>query len=216
MQFWRTRAFVYALAAVAVGLMLLAGKMIARGPERFGPVDMVKMDPATPVPSTPLVGGPFTLTDHGGKTVSDADFRGQYMLVYFGYIFCPDVCPTSLQLITDALNELGPLADKVVPVFITIDPERDTVEAMRDYVAHFHPRTVGLTGPVEAIEKVAKAYRVYYAKVTGKSGNNPDYLVDHTAITYLMGPDGKFVHHFAHGAELPKVIEQLKDKLAVK
>lgn len=216
MRFWKTRAFVYGLAAVAVGLIFLAGKMIARGPERFGPVDLVKSDAPAPSPSAPLVGGPFTLADHTGKTVSDADFRGRYMLVYFGYIFCPDVCPTSLQTITEALDQLGPLADKVTPIFITVDPERDNVEAMRDYVAHFHPRLIGLTGTVEATSAVAKSYRVYFSKVTDKSGDNADYLVDHTAITYLMDPEGKFIHHFAHGTEAAKMAEQLKEKLSAK
>jgi len=154
---------------------------------------------------TALVGGPFTLTSQTGKRVSDADFRGQYMLVVFGYTYCPDVCPAELQVMSAALDEMGQKAERVQPVFITIDPERDTVAALKDYMTHFHPRFVALTGTPEEIAAVAKAYRVYYARAKG--GGETDYLMDHTSIIYLMGPDGAFVKHFPYGTDAKALAE---------
>ncbi len=138
------------------------------------------------------IGGPFTLEDGNAKPVTDRDFRGRYMLVYFGYTFCPDVCPTTLNAIADAMDRLGPAADRIQPVFITVDPKRDTPAAMKAYVAAFGPRIEGLTGTPEQIAAVAKAYRVYYAE--HRTGPGPgDYAMDHSSVLYLMGPDGSFV-----------------------
>jgi cytochrome oxidase Cu insertion factor (SCO1/SenC/PrrC family) len=144
-----------------------------------------------------LIGGAFTLTDQTGKTRTDADFRGKYMLVYFGYTYCPDFCPTELNTIGEALGLLGADAAKVQPIFITVDPARDTVEQMKLYAQSFDPRLVALTGTAEQIAVVAKAYRVYYAKAPGASGD--DYLMDHSTFIYLMGPDGAYLTHFRYG-----------------
>ncbi len=141
------------------------------------------------------IGGAFTLIDHNGKTVTDADFRGRYMLAYFGYTFCPDVCPTALQTITDAMDLLGAKADKVQPVFISVDPERDTPKVLKSFMENFHPRMIGLTGSSEQVAAVAKVYRLYYAKASDED----DYLIDHQAFIYLMGPDGKIITYFPHG-----------------
>lgn len=146
-------------------------------------------DNAVGVPGGVEVGGAFTLSDPDGKTVTDAAFRGRWMLVYFGYTFCPDVCPTELQAVAASLDQLGPLAEKVVPLFITIDPERDTPKAMGEYVKLFDDRIIGLTGTTAQVAAVAKAYRVYYAKAASKQVS--DYLMDHSSFLYLMGPDGK-------------------------
>lgn len=156
--------------------------------------------PPAPV-ARPAVGGPFALTDTQGRAVTDADFRGRFTLVYFGFTYCPDVCPTSLTYIAQALDRLGPDADKVVPVFITVDPERDTPEQLKEYVRHFHPRLVGLTGTREQVAAAAKAYRVYFAKAQVQGAPQGDYTMDHTSIIYLMGRDGKFLAHFSHGTE---------------
>ena len=157
----------------------------------------------------PAIGGPFTLTDQTGKTVSDRDFQGRYMLIFFGYTFCPDVCPTTLSTVAAALEKLGPAAArKVVPVFVTVDPERDTAEVMRDYVGAFGSGFVGLTGTPDQIAKVAKAFKVYAAKVKGDSPGQ--YSVDHSAILYLMGPDGRFVAHFTHGMSADDLAAGLK------
>ncbi len=136
------------------------------------------------------IGGPFQLVDSTGRTVSDQDFRGHWMVVYFGYTFCPDVCPTELQTISAALDQLGPAGAAVVPIFITIDPARDTPKAMGQYVKLFDDRLVGLTGSAEQIADVAGRYRVYYAKVTPKGSSA--YLMDHSSFIYLVGPDGRF------------------------
>jgi cytochrome oxidase Cu insertion factor (SCO1/SenC/PrrC family) len=176
----------------------------------LGALWLTRSLPAGPIGSgTALVGGPFALTDHNGKRVTDQDFRGKYMLIFFGFTYCPDVCPSELQVMSAALDKLGPEADKIQPIFITIDPERDTPEAMKAYVANFHPRLVGLTGSSEDVAQVAKAYRVYYAKAKG-SENQADYLMDHSTILYLMGPDGKFVKHFTYGTEAEGLAEGLR------
>ena len=135
------------------------------------------------------LGGPFTLVDHTGRTVTERDFAGRLMLVYFGFTYCPDVCPTELGTIAAALDAMGPAGDRVTPVFVSVDPERDTPEAMADYVSRFHPRMVGLTGSAEQVAAAARAYRVYFAKVRPRDSG--DYLMDHSSFIYLVGPDGR-------------------------
>jgi protein SCO1/2 len=140
----------------------------------------------------PEIGGPFALLDGDGQVVTDRTFRGKFMVVYFGYTFCPDVCPTTLNEIADAMDRLGPIAARVQPIFITVDPKRDTPAVIKQYAANFSPKLVGLTGSPEQIAKVAKEYRVYYAEHrTGPTPN--DYSMDHSSIIYLMGPDGQFI-----------------------
>lgn len=135
------------------------------------------------------LGGPFTLVDHSGRTVSERDFAGRPLLLYFGYSYCPDVCPTELGTIAAALDAMGPAAERVTPIFITIDPERDTPAALADYVSRFHPRMIGLTGTADQIAQAARAYRVYYAKVRPRDAT--DYLMDHSSFIYFVGPDGR-------------------------
>lgn len=191
-----TRRVLWVVAAlVVVPAVLFVGK------QHYG-----WFDAPAPV-ARPAVGGPFALVDAQGRAVTDADFRGRLMLVFFGFTYCPDVCPTALTSIAQALDRLGPDADKVVPVFITVDPERDTPEQLKEYVRHFHPRLIGLTGTPGQIAAAAKAYRVYYAKARPQGMPPDDYTMDHTSITYLMGRDGKFLAHFSHGAE-PEAIAQ--------
>jgi protein SCO1 len=138
------------------------------------------------------IGGPFTLEDGSGKPVTDRDFRGKYMLVYFGYTFCPDVCPTTLNAVADAMDKMGPAAARIRPVFITVDPKRDTPAVVKQYAAAFGPSITGLTGTPEEIAAAAKEYRVYYAEHRTGSGPN-DYSMDHSSVLYLMGPDGGFI-----------------------
>lgn len=137
------------------------------------------------------VGGPISLVDQTGKPVTEKDFAGKYALVFFGFTTCPDVCPTELAAMASALDQLGPKADRVVPIFITVDPERDTPPTVKDYVQLFSPRLVGLTGTPEQIAKAAKAFRVYYQKVEPEGSST--YLMDHSAFTYLMDPDWQIV-----------------------
>ena len=145
--------------------------------------------------STPAgisVGGPFALVNGDGKPVTDKDYRGKYMLVYFGYTFCPDVCPTTLNTVAEAMDKLGPKADRVRPLFITVDPKRDSPAVVKQFAAAFGPRVEGLTGSAAQIATVAKAYRVYYAE--HRTGPGPDdYTMDHSSVLYLMSPDGRFL-----------------------
>jgi protein SCO1/2 len=167
-------------------------------------------DPNVATTGKALIGGPFTLVDQHGKTVTDQDFRGRYMLVFFGFTHCPDICPAELQVISAALDELGPKAEEVVPVFVTLDPERDTPEVMAGYVENFGSRFVGLTGSPEAIAEAAKAYRVAYSKFQEDETTKSDYSIDHSALVYLMGKDGEYVTHFAYGTPVAKLTETLR------
>jgi protein SCO1/2 len=144
-----------------------------------------------------LIGGEFTLVDGKGKTVTDKDFHGQYTLVYFGFTHCPDICPTGLLLIANVLEDLGEDGKKITPLFISLDPERDTPEVVGNYVKHFSPRMVGLTGTPEQVKQAADAYKVYYRKVAEKD-SAMDYVIDHSGYMYLMGPDGEYLAHFTH------------------
>jgi cytochrome oxidase Cu insertion factor (SCO1/SenC/PrrC family) len=136
------------------------------------------------------VGGPFTLADQTGRTRSDSEFRGKLMIVYFGYTFCPDVCPADLMAITQALDALGPAARDIQPIFITVDPERDS-KGLGDYVAAFHRSFIGLTGSPEEVRKVANAYKAFYTKVPGERAG--EYAIDHTGVIYLMGRAGEYL-----------------------
>jgi protein SCO1 len=159
------------------------------------------------------VGGPFELTDHTGKPRTDSDFRGKLMLVYFGFTWCPDVCPADLQAIGLALDELGADGDSVQPLFITVDPERDTAEHLAEYVPMFHPRLIGLTGSADAIRKAADAYKVYYARVDPPKGDSGYYTVDHTAYIYLMDREGNYLGFFPPGTSADRMVEIIRPRL---
>jgi protein SCO1/2 len=155
--------------------------------------------PIMAVAAPVTVGGPFALTTSDGATVTDRTYRGKWLIVYFGYSFCPDVCPTVLGEIADALTRLGPDAAKVQPIFITVDPARDTPAMLGKYLRNFDPRIVGLTGTPQQIGAVAKEYGVYY--VPRKSGaDDKNYVVDHSSYIYVMTPDDKFARGFAADA----------------
>jgi protein SCO1/2 len=159
-----------------------------------------------------LIGGPFVLTDQNGKQVTDKDFRGRFMLVYFGFTFCPDVCPSALQVMAAALDKLGPKAAKITPIFITIDPERDTPDKMAQYVQSFDPRLVGLTGSPDEIAAVTKEYRVYAKKVDDPK-STAGYTMDHSSIIYVMGPDGSYRTHFTHTTNVDAMAAHLAKML---
>lgn len=146
--------------------------------------------------SAPAVqlGGPFTLTDQDGNPRSDTDFRGKYMLIFFGYTFCPDVCPTTLAVVSAALDKMGQRADRIVPVFVTVDPERDTPAVIKTYLSAYGTRWTGLTGTEEEIASAAKAYRVFY-RANKDDGTN--YTVDHSGVVYLMKPDGTYLANYS-------------------
>jgi cytochrome oxidase Cu insertion factor (SCO1/SenC/PrrC family) len=153
------------------------------------------------------IGGPFTLVDHTGKRRTDEDFRGKLLLIYFGYSYCPDVCPTDLQQIGLAIDQLGREGDAIWPLFITLDPERDTAAHLAEYVPLFHPRLIGLTGSAKEIRTVARAYKVYYAQYPPGS---PDYVIDHSSFIYLVDQAGKYIGFFPPGTNADRLVEMLK------
>lgn len=161
------------------------------------------------------IGGPFTLVNGDGQTVTDADFRGRWALIYFGYTFCPDVCPTELSIMAGAMDKLTPQEQaKLAPLFISVDPTRDTPAVMKDYATAFHPKMIGLTGSPEQVAAVMKSYKVYAAKAKVEGNQDPtSYTVDHSSILYLIGPDGRFVAHFPHGTAVDDLASALKKHL---
>ena len=150
---------------------------------------------SVPTGETVTLGGPFALTDQNGVVRTEKDYRGKYMLVFFGYTYCPDVCPTTLAVMSAALDKLGAQADRIVPLFITVDPKRDTPEKLKSYLASFGPRFIGLTGDPKDIAAVAKEYRVYYREHAAENGG--EYTVDHSGVVYLMDPGGAFIANYS-------------------
>ena len=184
---------------LVITIAFAVGSLVALTSHQFGPPSAMQTGKA-------LIGGPFTLINQKGERVTDETFRGKYMLVSFGYTFCPDVCPAELQLMANAMDLLGAKAEKLTPIFITIDPERDTVPKIAAYVENFHPRMVGLTGTTEEVKEAASAYRVYYAKADGASTAS-GYLMDHSTFLYLMDPQGQYVTHFPYGITREKLAD---------
>ena len=191
----------FRLAAIALAAALVGG-LVAFA--------VVQPQVSNVLPSTgkALVGGPFTLVDHTGKTVTEKDFRGRYMLVYFGFTHCPDVCPTGLQVMSAALEKVGAKADQVTPILITVDPERDTPEQLASYVPSFHPRLVGLTGSPEQVGAALKSYRVYAKKVDDPK-SAAGFTFDHTSLLYLMDRNGDYIAHFTHAPPVDRIAERL-------
>ena len=158
------------------------------------------------------IGGPFELVDQTGTIRNERDFRGKLLLVYFGFTYCPDICPTDLQAIGLAMDGLGAEAENVQPLFITVDPERDTPEHLAEYVPMFHARLIGLTGSAEAVNKAAEAYRVYHARIDFEKTPH-DYTVDHSAFVYLMDRDGKYLGFFPPGTSADRMVEMIRPHL---
>jgi len=154
------------------------------------------------------IGGAFALIDQRGVRRTDADFRDKLMLVYFGFTYCPDICPTDLQNIGLALDRLGPAGEAVQPLFVTLDPERDTAAHLADYVGLFHPRLIGLTGDGDAIRKAADAYKVFYARVPRNDGS--DYTVDHSAFIYVMDRGGRYLGFFPPGTPPDRMADVIR------
>jgi cytochrome oxidase Cu insertion factor (SCO1/SenC/PrrC family) len=159
-----------------------------------------------------LVGGPFTMVNHKGETVTEKSFAGKPMLLFFGFTFCPDVCPTELQVMAAAITELGEKGKDIQPILVSIDPARDTPEVLAAYVGNFGDRFVGLTGTPEQVAEMAKIYRVFYEKQENKA-DPASYLMDHTSIIYLMGPDGKFLKHFSYTTDAGTLAKGLREAL---
>ncbi len=189
------------LTVILIGVVCFAAAAVAG--RYFWPG--TRTSPASSVP----IGGAFTLVDQTGKTRTDKDFRGRLMLVYFGYTSCPDVCPTSLQTASEALEKLGKDAAKLQVLFVSVDPQRDTVARLARYHQAFDPRITMLTGTPKQVAVAAKAYRVYYAK--RKQGEAADdYTMDHTAIGYLMDGKGRYLTHFPYNIKPDKLAAAIR------
>ena len=183
------------MSARSTRILLMSAAFLAGLVLCFGVVLLVTGRVSAPVAQqVAAIGGPFKLIDQTGKEVTDQDMKGRPFLVFFGFTHCPDVCPTTLFEVSEILRALGPDADKMRALFITVDPERDTPAVMKDYLSSFDPHLSGLTGDPAAVAAVAKAYRVYFKKVPLDQGG---YTMDHTAIIYLMDKDGRFVSPFS-------------------
>ena len=204
------------LMTVAFAALVLGGALALYGlPQQIGQnAGPARSGPVT-VSGKALIGGPFNLVDHTGQHVTDKNFQGRYLLVFFGYTFCPDVCPSGLTVISAALDKLGKDGDQITPVLITIDPARDTPEKLAAYVKSFHPRLMGLTGSAEEIAAVVKAYRVYAKKVPDER-SPADYTMDHSSIVYLMGPGGGLVAFSPETTKADVLADQLRKGLAFK
>lgn len=167
--------------------------------------------PAQPPLEGARIGGPFALTNQDGKPVTDAAFAGRYRIMYFGYTFCPDVCPVDVQNIGAAMKLLDAsdpaLAQRIVPIFVTVDPARDTPAILKQFVSAFHPRMVGLTGSAEEIARVGKEYGVYFKRGAGTAGG---YLMDHSRQAYLMSPDGKPLALLPQEGPPQAIVEEVK------
>lgn len=199
------------LRLIAIGLLAAFAGVLGAIAFVPGAIDGLMPKRGTVTIGKALVGGPFELTRHDGQRVTDATYRGQLMLVYFGFTYCPDICPAGLQVMSAALDKLGADSERIAPLFVTVDPERDTPEQLKNYVSSFHKNLVGLTGSAEDISKVAKAYRVYYKKVQDPALS--DYTMDHTSFFYLMDGDGEFITHFPHVVPPEKLAERLAAEL---
>jgi protein SCO1 len=198
------RRLIYILVVIALGFTAINMWMVG------GLSTVPNKDVAAPEQSfaPAAIGGAFSLTDQNGQTVNDQAFRGKLMLVFFGFTSCPDMCPTALLSITNVLNTLGADAANIAPIFITLDPERDTPSQMKTYLANFHPSFTGLTGTYEAVEKVMGDYKAYAAKQPADA--NGHYNVDHSGFIYVMGKDGEYLAHFAHNAPEDEMVKALQ------
>lgn len=205
---------ILSLAGVAIASLVLA-ILIALLSIRFFPGDEAPRAGGDnpPIREAPL-GGPYSLVSETGETVTQASFAGDYTLMYFGFTFCPDICPTELQVMSTAYDMLpADVAAAVQPMFITIDPNRDTVEAVREYTALFHEELIGLTGSAEQIAAVAREFRVFYQAV-GQDEDPDYYTVDHSSFIYLQGPDNENVAVFPYGTPPETIAETIEDAVA--
>ena len=202
----------FAALAAFVGGILVAALAWATWPDKTEPRSAAELMDVVMWSKEPI-GGPFALLDHDGRPRTDADFRGKLLLIYFGFTYCSDACPIELQSIATALDRLGPMAETVQPLFITIDPEKDMPEQLKAYVGLFHPRLIGLTGSPRQVQKVATAYKVYSARSEPWNPANPN--IDHTGFTFLVDPGGKYLGFFPPGTSAERMVEVIRPQLAI-
>lgn len=194
------RLFLWAIAATAT--LVFAGVAGWRWWESRTPATAQQV-------ARDAITGDFSLIDHTGKLVTDEDFRGRWVLAFFGFTHCPDVCPTALNQVALVMNELGASAERIQPLFFTVDPERDTPKVMAEYVSIFHPRIIGLTGTLEEARQAARSYRIYFSKVE-QDGAPDGYTMDHSGYLYLMNPRGQFELVFSHESKVVDIVAKLR------
>ena len=200
----RTTMIALALAGVLAGAGL--GMLALRAPSSI-------TEAVTRVTGKAAVGGPFSLVDQTGKRVTDKDFRGRYMLVFFGYTNCPDICPSGLQVMSAALDKLGPRGADIVPILITLDPQHDTPQKLASYIKSFSPRLIALTGTDGDIAATAKAYRVFFQKVPDEQDPS-HYSIDHSGLFYLMGKDGALLAPIPHTTDVDQFVQGIDRALS--
>jgi cytochrome oxidase Cu insertion factor (SCO1/SenC/PrrC family) len=196
-------AFMAGILVAAASWLLLPAQAPERSAAELMDVVMWGREP---------IGGPFALIDHSGRPRTDADFRGKLLLVYFGFTYCADACPIDLQSIATALDRLGPAAEAIQPLFITVDPEKDGPEQLKAYVGQFHPRLIGLTGDPRQIRSVAAAYKVYFARSEPARKNDPN--IDHSGFVFLIAADGNYLGFFPPGTPADRMVAALRPRLA--
>lgn len=157
-----------------------------------------------------LIGGEFTLIDQDGNEFSSQKMKGKLSLVYFGFTFCPDICPTSLEKLNKVISTLDKYQIDVLPIFITVDPNRDKPMLLKEFLGHFHPKLIGLTGSEEEVKKVAELYKVYYAIAENQTKENDKYMLDHSSFIYLMDKEGKYMKHFYMNSTAEEIIEYIR------
>jgi cytochrome oxidase Cu insertion factor (SCO1/SenC/PrrC family) len=205
----RSVAQQFAAAALVAELLIGASGTLASTEDAANPTAAELMDAL--MWNRGPIGAPFDLIDQHGRRRTDAQFRGKLLVLYFGYTYCPDVCPTDLMAISSAIDLLGSAGNNVQPIFITVDPQRDTVEHLRRYVSSFHPRLVGLTGSEHDIHTLALAYKVYYAKIAAEHGE--PYAIYHTGFIYLVDRNGKYLGFFPPGTRPDRMVEIIRQHL---
>ncbi len=197
---------------------LAVGAAVAYYQMQFETARVLKQGDSVATNAAPVaglkIGGPFTLTDHNGNKITEESFAGQYKLIYFGFTYCPAICPTELQKITKVLNELGPYGDQIQPLLITIDPERDTPDVLKEYVSLFHPRLIGLTGTQPQIDNVLKNYRIFATKV--EDDNLNEYTMDHSTFIYLMGPNNDLMSIYRLQDTADFMLEDIRRKVVMR
>ena len=205
----RMGVMVSVICATAILVGIVTVKLVGRDDRR---VRVIKSTESVPI------GGPFRLVNQRGQTVKNTDFPGKHLLIFFGFSNCPDVCPMAINEIALTLKLLKDKADQIQAIFVSVDPERDTPEVLDKFVAAFDERIIGLTGTIQQIEDVTKAYRIYYQKALPKEKEDQPkdkafYQVDHSAIIYLMSPTGEYIRHFSHGTSSDDMAKDILKRL---
>ena len=201
----RLKVMAFSAAGLIIG-MIVAVAVIP------GAIDFLSQRPKTWTTGKADIGGSFTMIDHNGREVTDKTFRGDYLLVFFGFTYCPDVCPAALQTVTAAMKRLGPKTQRLQPIFVSVDPDRDKPAVLKEYLSHFDNKIVGLTGTDAQVADMVKTYRAYAKKApTGEEAN--DYTMNHSAFIYFMDDEGSFITHFSPVTSFEKMAERIAKEI---